>query len=335
VLTLKRVSTMSLVRNIVKMAAVLAAAVILSPKFATASAPDTSVVEMFPKGVSQISYLDLKAARQLPWFPVVEQKLLPLRLRKLEVFLSGAGLDVETQVDTLAWGTVSATKTDGEGFVGVATGYFSPSTVENYFSQHNLPTLDQEGVHLLKIGGAPNDLFLAFLDPSTVAFGERVALEKLLAVHFKGSESLADNLVLFPPVRDTRQDSLTWTVWNRDYARAALQQLLPQAAQVPQAALLLNDIQSMEFDVTDPDNLSARSEIICSSLTQAVTLAALLQAGIVYRKYESALTGSQPSSILDGIRVTADASRVEIEIPLGPDQLDSALRSGNVLNLLQ
>jgi hypothetical protein len=320
---------MSLVRNILKMAAVLAAATILSPTSATASAPDTSVVEMFPKGVSQISYLDLEAARQLPWFPVVEQKLLPLRLRKLELFLSGAGLDVETQVDTLAWGTVSATKTDGEGIVGVATGSFSPSTVENYFSQHNLPTLDQQGVHLLNIGGAPNDLFLVFLDPGTVAFGERVALEQLLAVHFKGSESLAENLILFPPVRDTRQDSLIWTVWNRDYARAALQQLLPQAA------LLLNDVQSMEFDVADPDNLSARSEIICSSPTEAVTLAALLQAGIVYRKYESALSGSQPSSIFEGIRVSAYSSRVEIEIPLGPDQLDSALRSGDVLNLLQ
>jgi hypothetical protein len=326
---------MSLVRSILKMAAALAAAVILSPTLASAGAPDTSVVEMFPKGVSQISYLDLKTARQLPWFSVAEQKLLPLRLRKLEVFLSGAGLDVETQVDTLAWGTVSATKTDGEGIVGVATGSFSPSTVENYFSQHNLPTLDQQGVHLLNIGGAPNDLFLVFLDPGTVAFGERVALEQLLAVHFKGSESLAENLILFPPIRDTRQDSLIWTVWNRDYARAALQQLLPQAAQVPQAALLLNDIQSMEFDVADPDNLSARSEIICSSPTEAVTLSALLQAGIVYRKYESALSGSQASSIFEGIRVSAYSSRVEIEIPLGPDQLDSALRSGNVLNLLQ
>jgi hypothetical protein len=326
---------MSLVRSILKMAAALAAAVILSPTFAIASAPDSSVVEMFPKGVSQISYLDLKAARQLPWFPVVEQKLLPLRLRKLEVFLLAAGLDIETQVDTLAWGTVSATKTDGEGVVGVATGSFSPSTVENYFSQHNLPTLDEQGLHFLNLGGAPNDLFLVFLDPGTIAFGERAALEQLLAVHFKGSESLAENLLLFPPVRDTRQDSIIWTVWNRDYARTALQQLLPQAAQVPQAALLLNDIQSMEFDVGDLDNLSARSEIICSTPTEAVTLAALLQAGIVYRKYESALSGSQPSSIFEGIRVSAYSSRVEIEIPLGADQLDSALRSGDVLNLLQ
>ena len=317
------------------MAAALAAAFALAPAFANATALDTSVVEMFPKGVTQISYLDLQAARQLPWFSIAEQTLLPLHLRKLEVFLSSAGLDVETQVDTLAWGTVSATKTSAEGIAGVATGHFSPSTVENYFSDHNLPTLEQQGVRLFEIGGAPNDLFLAFLGSNTAAFGERAALEQLLAVHFQGTQSLAENPVLYPLVQDTRQDSLTWTVWSKDYARAAVQQLLPQASRIPQAALLLDHVQSMEFDVTNPSDLSARSEIRCSSPMDAVTLAALLQAGVAYRQHESAQSGSQTSSIFNGIRVSAYATRVEIEIPLGPDQLDSALRSGNLLNLLQ
>ena len=326
---------MSLGGNILKMAAGLAAAIVLVPAFANTAALDTSVVEMFPKDVAQISYLDLKAGRQLPWFPIAEQTLLPLHLRKLELFLSSAGLDVETQVDALAWGTVSATKTSAEGIVGVATGHFSPSTVENYFSDHNLPTLEQQGVRLLDIGGAPNDLFLAFLGSSTVAFGERGALEQLLAVHFQGAQNLAENPVLYPLVRDTRQDSLTWTLWNKDYARTAVQQLLPQASRVPQAALLLDHIQSMEFDVVNQDELSARSEIRCSTPTEAVTLAALLQAGIAYRQHESTQSGSQPSSIFNGIRVSAYATRVEIEIPLGSDQIDSALRSGNPLNLLQ
>jgi len=326
---------MSVGSYILKVAAALVAAIALAPAHAEATVLNTSVVEMFPKDVTQISYLDLKTARQLPWFPIAEQTLLPLRLRKLEIFLSGTGLDVETQVDTLAWGTVSATKNQEEGMVGVAIGHFSPSTVENYFSDNNLPTFDQEGVRLLDIGGAPGDLFLVFLDSTTAAFGERAALEQLLAVRFQGSESFAENPVLYPLVRDTHQDSLTWTIWNKDYARTAVQQLLPQVSRVPQAALLLNDIQSMEFEVANSDDLSARSKIRCSTPTEAITLAALLQAGIVYREHESAQSGSQPSGIFDRIRVTAYATRVEIEIPLGPDQLDSALRTGNVLNVLQ
>jgi hypothetical protein len=326
---------MNLRRSILRVTAAIVAAVILTPHFANASDLDTSVVEMFPKEVAELSYVDLKAARQQPWFAVAEQDLLPMRFRKLEFLLSNAGLNVETQVDTLAWGTVLATKTGGSGFVGVAAGHFSPGTVENYFSQRNLPVEDEQSEHLLNIGGNTSDLYLVFLDPETAAFGQHAALAQLLAVRSQGNEGFAQNLVLTALVKDARQDSLTWSIWNKDYARAALQQLLPPKAQIPQITVLLDHIQSLEFDVTDQDVLSARSEIVCSSPAEAFMLANLLQAAVAYRRHEVTQSGSQPSNIFDGIRVNAYSTRVEIEVPLGPDQLESAIRSGNFLNLLQ
>lgn len=84
------------------MAAALAAAAIFTPLLANANTLDTSVIEMFPKEVGEVAYLDLNAARQQPWFAVAEQSLLPLRFRKLDFFLSVAGLPIDTQVDSLA-----------------------------------------------------------------------------------------------------------------------------------------------------------------------------------------------------------------------------------------
>jgi hypothetical protein len=315
--------------------AALAAAAIFTPHLANASALDTSVVQMFPKEIGEVGYLDLKAARQLPWFAVAERNLLPLRFRKVEFFLSAAGLNISTQVDSLAWGTLPATKTRGEGIVGVAFGHFSSSTVEDYFRQRNLPAVESRGLRLLEISGGEtsNDVFLVFLDPSTVVFGQRAALDRFLAVYFQSNENLTQNSALYPLIQDAREDSVAWAVWNKNYAHAALQQLLPQAAQIPQAAALLDHIQSMEFDVTNQGRLSAQAEIVCSSPADAVTLAALLQTGIAYRENDSAQDGSQPSSVFDKIRVTANTGHVEIEFPVGADQLDSALRSGNLLNL--
>jgi len=318
-------------------AAALAVAAIFVSHFASASTLDTSVAQMFPREVGEVGYLDLKAARQQPWFAVAEQNLLPLRFRRLQFFLSAAGLHINAQVDSLAWGTLPATKTHGGGIVGVAFGHFSPSTVEDYFRQHNLPSAESRGLRLLDVGGreASDDLFLVFLDPDTAVFGQRAAIERLLAVHFQDDENLAQNSALYPLIQDAREDSLAWAAWNTSYSRVVLQQLLPQAAQIPQAAALLGRIQSMEFDITDEGRLSAQSEIVCLSPADAVSLAALLQAGIIYREHNSEQYGSQPSNIFDSIRVTANARNVEIEIPIGTDQLDSALRSGNVLNLLQ
>jgi hypothetical protein len=324
-------------KRILRVAAALAPASLFTLHFANASTLDTSVAQMFPKDIGEIGYLDLNAVRQQPWFAVAEQNLLPLHFRKLEFFLSAAGLHINTQVDSLVWGTLPATKTRGGGLVGVAFGHFSPSTVEDYFRQHHLPSTESRGLRLLDIGGgeASNDLFLVFLDPDTAVFGQRAAIERFLAVHFQGDENLAQNSVLYPLIQDAREDSLAWAVWNTNYSRAALQQLLPQAAQIPQAAALLGRIQSMEFDVTNQGRLSAQSEIVCSSRDDAVTLAALLQAGIVYREHDSTPYGSPPSDIFGQILVTANAMRVEIEIPVGVNQLDSALRSGNLMNLLQ
>lgn len=324
-------------KRILKVAAALAVVVLFTRHLVYASTLDTSVIEMFPKEVSEVGYLDLNTARQQPWFRVAEQNLLPLRFRKIEFFLSAAGFHINTQVDSLAWGTLPGAKDHREELVGVAFGHFSPSTVEDYFRQHNLPAAESRGLRLFDIGGgeASDDLFLAFLDSETAVFGQRTAIEHLLAVHFQGGQNLAQNSELYDLVQDARQSSLAWAVWNRDYSRVALQQLLPQAAQIPQAAALLGRIQSMEFDITNQGSLSAQSEIVCSSPADAVTLAALLQAGIVYREHDSTRGGSQPSCLFDSIRVTANAKRVEVEIPLGMDQLDSALRSGNLLNLLE
>ncbi|MHB8541213.1 MAG: hypothetical protein ACYDCD_09780 [Candidatus Acidiferrales bacterium] len=318
------------------MAAALAAVAIL-PHVAIAGTLDTSVAQMFPKQVTEISYLDLKTVRGQPWFAIAEQNLLPLRLRKLQFFLSSAGLNTDTQVDSLAWGTLPATKTHGEGIAGVAFGHFSPSAVEGYFRQRNLPSAEWPGLRLLDIGGgeASNDLFLVFLDPETAVFGQRAALEDILEVHFRGDENITQKSALSPLIQNAREDSLAWAAWNANSARSAMQQLLPQIAEVPQAAALLGRVQSMEFDVTNQSSLSAQAEIVCSSPADAVTLAALLQAGIVYREHESAQSGSQPSNVFDRIRVSAIGARAEIEIPIGADQLDSALRSGNLLNLLQ
>jgi hypothetical protein len=91
----------------------------------------------------------------------------------------------------------------------------------------------------------------------------------------------------------------------------------------------------MEFDVTAQDAPSERSEIICSSPTEATMLAALLQAGIAFQKHGAPPTGSQLSNMFTEIGATGCSTRVEIEIPVGANQLDSAVRSGNLLNLVR
>src|ERR1700750_1990547 len=78
---------------------------------------------LFPKGVGEFAYADLKKARTLPWFPQLQQQMLPERFRQFEKFLASAGVDPNTQVEELAWGLVAegvTAKTAGTGLTAGA-----------------------------------------------------------------------------------------------------------------------------------------------------------------------------------------------------------------------
>ena len=92
---------------------VLAAAALLGILTATSSrlsagSVTTNVIGMFPKGTSEFAFADLKAARKLTWFSQMQDQMLPQNMRQFEQFLSSAGVDPNTQVDSLAWGTILA-----------------------------------------------------------------------------------------------------------------------------------------------------------------------------------------------------------------------------------
>jgi len=122
------------------------------------------VVALFPKEVGEFAYADLKKARTLPWFPQLQQQMLPERFRQFEKFLASAGVDPNTQVEELAWGLVAEGVTaktagvgnsavpTGEQVVGVALGNYNPESTESYFKQQKLPTFKVRNYTLYAFG---------------------------------------------------------------------------------------------------------------------------------------------------------------------------------------
>src|ERR1700716_1313803 len=131
---------------ILKVTALIAfgAATLVAPQTARANRLGADIIALFPKEVGEFAYADLKKARTMPWFPQLQEQMLPERFRQFEKFLATAGVDPNTQVEELAWGLVAemaTSKTDaqgkavaaestalptGEQIVGVALGSYNP-----------------------------------------------------------------------------------------------------------------------------------------------------------------------------------------------------------------
>ena len=284
---------------------------------------------MFPKEVGEFAYADLKTARKYTWFPQIREQLLPSRFRQFEQFIATAGVDPNTQVEELAWAGITVAKTGGEEIVGVALGSFDPSSTEAKFKQQKIPVIDSHSHHLFAFGSGTgaNDILFVFLDSNTAAFGHRGALEKLIEVRMGGSESIMSNDQLFPLIAEANGSGTIWAVLDQKYTHLAMQQLIPQANQFPQAAAIINRLHAMTINVDADKGVDARFQAVCDSVEDANLLGAAMQAGLMYRRYQEAQTHPDLARVLDNVRVTPTGDRLKIEAPVSEDQLGALIRT--------
>ena len=299
------------------------------PQSTSAGTLNTSVIGMFPKEVGEFTYADLKAARRFAWFPQLRDQLLPSRFRQFEQFLSSAGIDTDSQVDELVWGGLTTAKEGGEQVVGVALGSFNPSSNEDHFKQQKLPVIEDRGYHLYAFGSGAGagDILFTFIDSNTAAFGQRAALEKLIDVRTGVADSLLSNDVLFPLINESNGSGIIWAVLDQNHARLAMQQLVPQANQFPQAATIINRIRAMTIDIEADSGIDAHFQALCNSSDDANLLSAALSAGLLYRRYQESQEHPDLAGALDQVQVSPSGDRLKVDAPVSQDQLLSLIRT--------
>jgi hypothetical protein len=319
----------------------IATLLLVTPPPARAGRLSTDIIALFPKEVGEFAYADLKKARSMKWFPQLQQQMLPERFRQFEKFLASAGVDPNSQVEELAWGLVAegvTSKTEGTGstavpsgeqVVGVALGNFSPDSTEAYFKAQKLPTVKARNYNLYAFGtgSGPSDLFFTFIDSSTAAFGHRGTLEKMIEVRFGSEEGLLRNDKFFPLINEANGGGVVWAVLNPAYTRLAMQQLAPEVQQFPEAAKLVSRMQNMLINVNASSGIDGKFQAICGSVDDANTLAQLLQAGFLYKRYQAGKDNNQElADMFDQARVTPSGDRVVLTMSLSDDQMTSLIK---------
>jgi hypothetical protein len=166
-----------------------------------------------------------------------------------------------------------------------------------------------------------------FIDSNTAAFGHRSALEKLIDVRTGVSESLLTNNTLFPLINEANGTGIIWAALNKDYANLAMQQLIPQANQFPQAAAIIKRIRAMTISVDADEGVDTHFQAVCSSPDDANLLSAALQAGLMYRRYQESQSNPDLAGALDQVRVGPAGDRLKVDVPVTQDQLLALIRT--------
>ena len=317
--------------------AALIAILCVLPGTARAGSLGSDILSMFPKDSGELAYANLKEARAFPWFNQLKEQMLPPKFREFETFLSSAGIDPNSQVTELAWALVpnkSSADTGGgsvpttDQIVGVALGQFQPSSAEAYFTSKKLPIVKVRTFSLFAFGGGsgPNDLFFFFIDSNTAAFGQRQQLEKMIGVRYGESQGLYANTDFSALVNSANGSGTVWAVLNPAYTRLAMQQLVPETAQFPAAAQLTSKLKAMTISVKGGSGVDAKFEAVCGSADDANTFAALLTAGLMYRKYQVGNTNPDLGALLDSASVAPAGDHLDVKLTLSDDQMQSLIK---------
>lgn len=299
------------------------------PSRTAAGSLTTAVIGMFPKSTNEFAYADLKSARKLPWFAQMQDQMLPKQMKDFEQFLSSAGVDPNSQVDSLAWGAIMSADGASGQILGVALGAFDPSSTEAKFKAQKMPMIESNGYHLYAFGsgGGGSDILFFFIDSNTAAFGNRAALDKLIDVRMGTGESLFTNDKLYPLITEANGSGLIWAVLDKNSTNLAMHELLPQASQFPQAAAIVGRIHAMTISVTADSGIDVQFQAVCDSVDDANTLGAAMQAGIMYRRYQEAQSNPDFAKALDHVRVTPTGDRLKIDAPVSQEELLSLIRT--------
>jgi hypothetical protein len=308
------------------------------PQASRAGTLNTSVIGMFPKNVGEFAYADLKQARGFSWFSQLKEQMLPQRFRQFEQFLAAAGIDPNVQVDEVAWALVAGgVPTDdpntnavptSEQVIGVALGSFQPESAEAFFQAQKLPVEKVRTYALYAFGGGSGsgDLFFTFIDSNTAAFGQRAMLEKLIGVRHGDEQGLLANDELMPLITAANGGGVVWSVMTAAYTRLALQQITPELAQFPQARELAARVRALTISMNAGRNVDTHFQAVCATPDDANTFAALMQAGILYRQYQSGNSNPELSALLDQVRIAPSGDRLDIRLSLTNDQVAALIR---------
>jgi hypothetical protein len=319
----------------------LLAALLLAPP-SRAGTLGTDVIGLFPQHVGEFAYADMKAARQYKWFPLLEDQMLPARFREFERFLTAAGIDPNTQVEDLAWGAIPAEKDHPEEVLGVALGEFQPDSIEANLKKEKLPMRTTHGYTLYAFGSGsgPYDIFFFFLDSNTAIFGQGDAIDKLLAVRFGGDPSLLANTTLFPLIDQENGQGLLWAVLDQHYTQLGLEQMLPgMISSGSSAPALYQKVRAMTLSVDTTSDVQAKIEAVCASPDDANNLAALLQAGLLYKKYQASQASSAGAGAAGATNANAGMETLIDQAQVSPsgDRLDLSIRltENQIVSLIQ
>ena len=300
----------------------------LAPLSAGAGSLRADVLYSLPAETGEVAFIDLQAVRSSPHYELLKQRLVPNYFAQFERFVASLGINVDFDLDWLAWSLVPASpEQPTELFLGIVQGQFNPEGVQKFFESQKMPTSEYNGVTLFPFGsGEGAGLCFAFLDSSTAAFGSRRGLEVFLDTRIGARENLLRNESLLSRISEVNGRAPVWVALDEHYTRLAVRQLLPEAALFPEFAEVAGRFLGSLMQVEVARDVSLNFQAWCRTPDDAQVFSILLQTGLAAQSWREQQGNPALGQVLAGAVVRSSGERLELELVADGETLQALLK---------
>jgi hypothetical protein len=254
----------------------LLSCLLCAPAFAAPLSSNARTV--VPSAIQQIISVDYRALRGSETATALKNRVLPQPLKQFEVALRGFGIDPNKDVEQITFVTYRPAK-GGLSAIGIAQGTFKQ---KEFLQKMKLKGVKPEKYLLSYLYPMGSGMQVAFLDPSTIVFGENASLKGAIDVRDKGAESLASNNAINDLILDSDSAAI-WSVLDQLGTQVMMKSALGQAASLADYDVVKRRLLASDYTMNFENGVTFDLNVKTSDNMTAASLASLLKAGVMYR----------------------------------------------------
>jgi len=309
-----------LLRFLVKFSVVpvLVAAASLAP----AAQLSTDARTAIPRDVQQLVVIDYRAMQNSTAAMDLKERVMPPDLKQFDDALRKSGLNDNHDVDQLAFALFRpSAASDGLTTLGIAQGQFPMDDILANFRKNKVrATLIRTNrvYPMAKVG-----MVICFVDPSTMVFGSKEAVEKSLDARDGVTQSLLNNSPMMDAMRSVDSQPL-WSILDDKGTQTMMRQVLGEAGSLTDFESVRKRLLGSWYGMDFQHGVKFDLTISTGDSFAAATISSLLTAAVLVRK----MSGSEAEkSALKATDISSDSGKLGIHFATSDSDFNNLLHS--------
>ncbi len=297
----------------------LLSATVIGESNAWGAAMGSSTQSVIPGEVQQIISVDYRVLRNSPTAQALKDQVLPQNLKQFESSLRTVGIYPDKQLEKLTFASFRSGK-QGLRMVGIAEGQFTERAVLKKFRLKKIRPTMYNSSSLYPMG---EGMTMSFLDPSTLLFGDSVAVKQALDSRDGNIPNLQSNSEVADLIGGVESEPV-WSVLDSAGTQTMMRSALGQAAQLADYNAVKKRLLGSRYVMNFSSGVNFDLDVLTSDSMMASTLANVVKAGMMYRKM-----GATPTEKLaiDSMTVDSDSSTLKLHFRTDDNRFQSLLHS--------